>query len=46
VKPVVTDEPCLEIEGGRHPVVESALKERAKASSPTIWTLAPTTDCG
>ncbi|HUG45726.1 MAG TPA: DNA mismatch repair protein MutS [Sphingomicrobium sp.] len=26
-KPVVTDEPCLEIEAGRHPVVESALKD-------------------
>ncbi|HEU5481894.1 MAG TPA: DNA mismatch repair protein MutS, partial [Sphingomicrobium sp.] len=26
-KPQVTDEPCLDIEGGRHPVVESALRE-------------------
>lgn len=26
-KPHVTDEACLEIEGGRHPVVESALRE-------------------
>ena len=25
VQPQLTDEPCLEIEGGRHPVVESAL---------------------
>lgn len=25
VRPKITDEPCLEIEGGRHPVVESAL---------------------
>ncbi|MDQ3483595.1 MAG: DNA mismatch repair protein MutS [Pseudomonadota bacterium] len=25
-RPQVTDEPCLDIEGGRHPVVESALK--------------------
>jgi DNA mismatch repair protein MutS len=25
--PHITDEPCLEIEAGRHPVVESALKE-------------------
>src|SRR5439155_1176455 len=25
--PQLTDEPCLEIEGGRHPVVESALNE-------------------
>ncbi|HEU4809492.1 MAG TPA: DNA mismatch repair protein MutS [Sphingomicrobium sp.] len=27
VLPHVTDEPCLEIESGRHPVVESALKD-------------------
>ena len=25
-KPKITDEPCLDIEGGRHPVVESALR--------------------
>jgi DNA mismatch repair protein MutS len=25
-RPLITDEQCLEIEGGRHPVVESALK--------------------
>jgi DNA mismatch repair protein MutS len=30
-KPVVTDEPCLAIEGGRHPVVESALKETGES---------------
>jgi len=27
VLPQLTDEPCLEIEGGRHPVVESALRD-------------------
>ena len=26
-KPIVTDEPCLEIESGRHPVVEAALSD-------------------
>jgi DNA mismatch repair protein MutS len=26
-QPSLTDEPCLEIEGGRHPVVESALRD-------------------
>jgi len=25
VRPLITDEPCLEVESGRHPVVESAL---------------------
>src|SRR5207248_6545715 len=29
-RPQVTDEPCLEIESGRHPVVESALKESSE----------------
>jgi DNA mismatch repair protein MutS len=28
--PSLTDQPCLEIEGGRHPVVESALAERGE----------------
>ena len=32
----LTDQPCLEIEGGRHPVVEAALGAAASASSPTI----------
>ena len=27
VQPSLTNEPCLEIEGGRHPVVESALRD-------------------
>jgi DNA mismatch repair protein MutS len=30
-RPVVTEEPCLEIEGGRHPVVESALRETGES---------------
>jgi DNA mismatch repair protein MutS len=29
--PHIADEPCLEIEGGRHPVVESALREAGQS---------------
>jgi DNA mismatch repair protein MutS len=29
-RPKLTDQPCLEIEAGRHPVVETALKERGE----------------
>jgi len=28
--PHLTDQPCLEVEGGRHPVVEAALRERGE----------------
>ena len=28
--PLLTDPPCLEVEGGRHPVVEAALRERGE----------------
>ena len=45
-RPKLTDEPCLDIAAGRHPVVEAALGQAARGSLPTISRSAGTTGCG
>ena len=44
--PTLTDQPCLEIEGGRHPVVEEHLALQASASLPMIAPWARRPACG
>ena len=44
--PHFTEESCLEIEAGRHPVVETALRDTASASSPMISRSARRAGCG
>jgi DNA mismatch repair protein MutS len=40
-RPEIVDEPCLEIEGGRHPVVEAALAQAGERFVANDCTLAP-----
>ena len=46
-RPRLADEPCLDIDGGRHPVVESALaRQRRALRRQRLSASAPTTACG
>ena len=45
-RPQLAGQPCFEVEGGRHPVVEAALQAPASALSPTTSPSATATGCG